>query len=99
MPDISSTSSGWPSPPSGIAVKGLEIEIVVGAEGEPWRASLAGCPDWQPSGPLADPERLEDLAPLRKRGHRSLPTSEDGQLTAEAAGVAAARRGLAVEVG
>ncbi|HEY4564713.1 MAG TPA: CHAT domain-containing protein, partial [Thermoanaerobaculia bacterium] len=99
MPDISSTSSDWPSPPSGIAVNGLAIEIVIGAEGEPWRASLPGCPDWQPSDPLADPELLEDLKALRKLGHRPLPTTEDGQLTAEAAGVAAALRGLAVEVG
>jgi hypothetical protein len=72
---------------------------VVGAEGEPWSASLAGCPDWQPRDPLADRELLENLKALRKLGHRPLPTTEDGQLTAEAAGLAAALRGLAVEVG
>jgi tetratricopeptide (TPR) repeat protein len=101
MPDSSSTSpGGWPSPPSGIAARWLEIQIVVGeAEGEPWRASLAGCPDWQPRDPFADPELLEDLETLRKLGHRSLPTTEDGRLTAEAAGIAAALRQLAAEVG
>ncbi|PYQ60872.1 MAG: hypothetical protein DMF53_16200, partial [Acidobacteria bacterium] len=72
---------------------------MVGAEGESWRASLAGCPAWQSSDPLADPKLQEDLETLRELGHQPLPTTEDGQLTAEAAGTAAALRGLAVEVG
>jgi tetratricopeptide (TPR) repeat protein len=77
----------------------LEIEISVGAEGEPWRARLAGCPDWQPRDPLADPKLLEDLETLRKLDHRPLPLGEHGHLTPEAAGVAAALRALAADVG
>jgi tetratricopeptide (TPR) repeat protein len=80
-------------------VKRLAIEIAIGADGEPWRASLAGCPDWQPRDPLADPKLLEDLATLRKLDHQPLPTTECGQLTAEAAGVAGALRALAADVG
>jgi tetratricopeptide (TPR) repeat protein len=77
----------------------LEIEITVGTEGEPWRARLAGCPDWQPRDPLADPKLLEDLETLRKLNHRPLPLGEHGHLTPEAAGVAAALRALAADVG
>jgi tetratricopeptide (TPR) repeat protein len=80
-------------------VKRLKIEIVVGADGEPWRAHLAGCPDWQPRDPLADPKLLEDLATLRKLDHQPLPTTERGQLTAEAAGFAGALRALAADLG
>src|SRR4051794_8772001 len=99
MSDSSSTPPGWPVPPSGVAPRRLEIEITIGAEGEPWQARLAGCPDWQPRDPLADPSLLEDLARLRKLDHRPLPTTERGQLTPEVAGVAAALRALATEVG
>ncbi len=77
----------------------LEIEIVVGAEGEPWHARLAGCPDWQPRDPLADPGLLEDLETLRKLDHRALPTDERGRLSPEAAGAAAILRDLAAKMG
>jgi tetratricopeptide (TPR) repeat protein len=85
MPDSSSVS--------------LEIEIVVGAEGEPWDAHLAGCSSWQPRDLLADPGLLEDLETLRKHAHRPLPTDEHGHLSPEAAGVAAALQALAADLG
>jgi tetratricopeptide (TPR) repeat protein len=77
----------------------LEIEVEVGNEGEPWSARLAGCPDWQPRDPLADPGLLEDLETLRALDHRPLPTDERGRLSTEAAGAAAALRNLAAKVG
>jgi len=109
MPDSSSTG-GWPPPPSGIAANPpgiknpipatlLEIEIVVGAEGEPWDAHLAGCSSWQPRDLLADPGLLEDLETLREHSHRPLPTDEHGYLSPEAAGVAAVLHALAADLG
>ena len=77
----------------------LEIEIEVGNEGEPWRVRLAGCPDWQPRDPLADPTLLEDLERLRKLDQRPLQTNERGQLSPDSAGVAAALHALAEGVG
>jgi hypothetical protein len=79
--------------------KRLEIEIVVGAEGEPWRASLAGCGEWRPRDPLADSKLLEDLETLRKLDHHPLPVTERGQLTAEAAGIKAVLLDLAANPG
>jgi len=111
MPDSSSAPpSRWPEPPAGIAANpagikkpipatALEIEIVVGAEGEPWDARLAGCPDWQPCDLLADPGLLEDLETLRKHAHRPLPTDEHGNLSPEVFGVAAALHALAADLG
>jgi tetratricopeptide (TPR) repeat protein len=80
-------------------VRRLEIEITVGIEEEPWHARLAGCPAWELRDPLADPKLLEDLETLRKLDHRPLPTRERGELSPEAAGVAAALRALAADVG
>jgi tetratricopeptide (TPR) repeat protein len=77
----------------------LAIEVEVGDDSEPWRARLAGCPDWQPRDPLADPSLMAEVETLRRLDHQALPTGERGHLLPEAAAAAAALRALAAGVG
>ncbi|HKI03611.1 MAG TPA: tetratricopeptide repeat protein [Thermoanaerobaculia bacterium] len=80
-------------------VRWLEIEIEVSDPGQPWEAHMAGCPDWQPPDPLANPALRADLDRLRELGYQPLPTNERGQLSPKAAVAAATLRSLAAEVG
>jgi tetratricopeptide (TPR) repeat protein len=101
LPDHGSLPVFWSQLAAELApdLKRLEIEIEVGAEGEPWKARLEGCQNWQPADPLADSGLLEQLETLRALDHKALPTDERGNLSPDAAVAAAALQSLAVKVG